>query len=66
MIWFGQKRSIPAIMDDVPTVPGTRIAVEMILRWRRDGCSRGEIACDYPNLPLELRRLWSGPNARTT
>jgi uncharacterized protein (DUF433 family) len=60
MILHSKKRSIPAtivrdpdIMGGVPTVRGTRIPVEMILLYLRANCTREEIFCDYPGLPLD-------------
>jgi uncharacterized protein (DUF433 family) len=78
MLLHSQRRTLPAeivcnpeIMGGEPTIRGTRIPVEMILVYLREGCSRQEIFSDYPSLPLdgiEAVIAWAeqhlGPNWR--
>lgn len=50
-----QKRIVcdPAILDGKPTVKGTRIPVELVLKLLAQGATYEEILEDYPDLKLK-------------
>jgi uncharacterized protein (DUF433 family) len=59
---MGYKRRIPSkaeivctpgTIDGRPRINGTRIPVEMILLYLKEGVSRFDIFVDFPSLPLD-------------
>jgi uncharacterized protein (DUF433 family) len=43
----------PAIMMGKACIKGTRITVELVLRWLSEGCTFGELLEAYPHLTEE-------------
>lgn len=53
MDWRSRVISDPAILLGKPIIKGTRISVDLILRWLASGWSADKIIEAYPNITRE-------------
>ena len=50
---FSHIISDPQILGGKPIIKGSRISVQLILEWIASGASVGDIAAEFPHLPVE-------------
>ncbi|MDP2109258.1 MAG: DUF433 domain-containing protein [Thiobacillus sp.] len=53
MEWRDRIASDPAVLAGKPVVKGTRISVELILRWLANGWTYEQILASYPHITRE-------------